>query len=135
MASPPYSPGGRLIECRTTRVISLPGGRSSWFGESTTLIGDLQPLHPVAQLAEGDPEQLRGGGAVETGLAERLEDRLALQAVEVVRQRLPRAVDRLVVVAGGRKPQGPGAGPLGAPQPPGPAADGFLLAAVGRGGR
>src|SRR2546428_297234 len=130
MASPPYSPGGRLIECRTTRVISLPGGRSSWFGESTTLIGDLQPLHPVAQLAEGDPEQLRGGGAVETGLAERLEDRLALQAVEVVRQRLPRAVDRLVVVAGGRKPQVLRAPLLAARQRPGALEDVLELAPV-----
>jgi hypothetical protein len=28
IASPAYSPGGRLIECRTTSEISVPGGRS-----------------------------------------------------------------------------------------------------------
>src|SRR5438874_7533610 len=91
IASPPYSPGGRLIECSTTRVICVPLGRSSQFGDSTILIADAQALHPVAQLPEGDAEELRRRGAVEAGLAERLEDRLALEAVEIVGQRFARA--------------------------------------------
>src|SRR5262245_59403903 len=90
MCSPPYSPGGRLIECSTTRLISAPAGRSSWLGESTILIRNREPLHPVAQLPEGDAEELRRRGAVELGLGERLEDRLALDLVEVLRQRIGR---------------------------------------------
>src|SRR6185369_3085752 len=88
MCSPPNSPGGRLIEWITTRLISTPGGRASWFGESTILIGDREALHSVAQLPEADAEELRRRGAVEAGLAERLEDRLALDLVQVLRQRL-----------------------------------------------
>src|SRR5689334_6866622 len=100
MASPPYSPGGRLIECTTSSVSASPTGRSSWLGDSTRRHGasqpsgrsfiffDAQPLHAVAQLPEGDAEELGRGGAVEAGLAERFEDRLALDAVEVVGQRL-----------------------------------------------
>src|SRR6266508_1099726 len=92
MASPPYSPGGRLIECTTSSVISVPGGRSSWLGDAMTRAGvsvifDAQALHAVAQLPEGDAEELGGGGAVEAGLAERLDDSLALDVVEVIRQR------------------------------------------------
>src|SRR5688500_15688499 len=88
MPSPPYSPGGRLIECSSARLISVPGGRSSWFGESTTLIGDAEALHAVAQLPEGDAQKLRRRGAVEGRLAERIEDDLALHLVEVLGQRL-----------------------------------------------
>src|SRR6266849_397867 len=98
MPSPPYSPGGRLIECTTSSVIASPAGRSSWFGEATKrqplsrpsgprfILFDAEALHAVAQLAEGDAEQLGRRGAVEPGLAERLHDRLALDAVEVVGQ-------------------------------------------------
>ena len=34
IASPPYCPGGKLIECTTRSVIAAPGGRSSQFGEA-----------------------------------------------------------------------------------------------------
>src|SRR5262245_35755045 len=88
MCAPPYSPGGRLMECSTTRLICTPCGRSSWLGESTILIGDREALHAVAQLPEGDAEELGRRGAVEVGLGERLEDRLALDLVEVLRQRI-----------------------------------------------
>src|SRR5712692_5204810 len=47
----------------------------------------VEPLHAVAQLAEGDSQQLRGGGAVELGLGERLVDRPALDAVQVLGER------------------------------------------------
>src|SRR5688572_17022558 len=94
MSPPPYLPGGRLIECTTTSEISVPGGRSSWLGESTILIFDAQALHPVSKLPEGNPQQPRRGGAVEAGLAQRLQDRLALQAVEVDRQRLAAGLRR-----------------------------------------
>src|SRR6267143_3252505 len=99
IASPPYSPGGRLIECTTSSVIASPAGRSSWFGEATNrqprsrplgssfILFDTQALHAVAQLPEGDAEELGRRGAVEPGLAERLQDRLALDAVEVIGQR------------------------------------------------
>src|SRR5712692_2674473 len=46
-----------------------------------------EPLHAVAKLAEGDSQQLRGGGAVELGLGERLVDRPALDAVQVLGER------------------------------------------------
>src|SRR5438034_4413341 len=94
IASPPYSPGGRVIEWISTRLTSVPGGRSSWLGESTTLIGDAQALHAITQLAEGDAQELGGRGAVEAGLAERFEDRLALEVVEVLRQGLAVAFAR-----------------------------------------
>src|SRR3954469_5150740 len=90
MASPPYCPGGRLIEWITARKTSAPAGRSSWFGESTTLIGDAQALHAIAQLPERDTEELSGGSAVEAGLAECFEDGLALDAVEIGGQRFAR---------------------------------------------
>src|SRR3954468_19593560 len=97
IASPPYSPGGRLIECTTSSVISSPGGRSSWLGDWTyrqpsirpsgaRIILDAQALHAVAELPEGNAEELGGGRAVESGLAERLQDRLALDVVQVVGQ-------------------------------------------------
>src|SRR5688572_23268414 len=75
------------MECRTTKVISVSGGRSSQFGDSTILIFDIQTLHAVAQLAERNAQKPSGGSAVEAGLAERLQDRFALQAVEVRGQR------------------------------------------------
>src|SRR3989442_15656192 len=92
IGSPPYSPGGRLIECTTSRVISVPAGRSSWLGESTMRSGfavvfDAKALHPVPELAERDAQELRRRSAVEAGLAKRLEDRLALDVVEVIGQR------------------------------------------------
>src|SRR3954465_10131002 len=97
IASPPYSPGGRLIECTTSSVISSPGGRSSGLGDWTyrqpstrpsgaRIILDAQALHAVAELPEGNTEDLGGGRAVESGLAERPQDRLALDVVQVVGQ-------------------------------------------------
>src|SRR3954463_16561181 len=109
IASPPYSPGGRLIECTTSSVTRSPLGRSSWFGEATKRQGarrpsgpsfilvaelsfpDVEALHAVAQLPEGDAEELRGRGAIEAGFRERLEDRLALDRIQVVGQRLASA--------------------------------------------
>src|SRR5688500_14223359 len=111
MASPPYSPGGRLMQWIIARLTAAPGGRSSWLGDRTTrtrlaiLVGDAEALHAIAQLAEGDAEQLGGGGAVEAGLAQRLDDRPALQGVEVVGQGLGRPVARLLVLRRGRKAQ------------------------------
>src|SRR5687768_11963605 len=105
MASPPYCPGGRLMQCRTARVTSVPGGRSSQLGESTTLIGDAEALHAVAQLAERDAQELRRRGAVEAGLAQGLEDRLALQGVEVLGQRLAAAVAGLLRLGRRREAQ------------------------------
>src|SRR5262249_59873149 len=75
-------------------------GRSSWSGDSPRRHGASQPsgasfifldaeaLHPVAQLPESNAEQLGRRRTVEAGLAERLEDRLALYAVQVIGQRL-----------------------------------------------
>src|SRR5260221_12719647 len=45
-----------------------------------------KPLHPVTELTESDTEELGRRRAVEGGLAERLEDRFALDAVELIRQ-------------------------------------------------
>src|SRR5579859_7739465 len=101
IASPPNSPGGRLMQCTTSSVTAVPRGRASWFGESTTRSGfvvfDAKALHSVAQLAERDAEQLGGRRAVKAGLAERLEDRLALDAVQIIGQR---ACIRLTVLLG-----------------------------------
>src|SRR5213075_1405934 len=58
-----------------------------------------KPLHPVTELTESDTEKLGRRRAVEAGLAERLEDRFALDAVEVIRQR---AGIRLAVQIGAR---------------------------------
>src|SRR3954468_11656468 len=101
MASPPKSPGGRLIECTTSSETTLPRGRASQFGEGTRRAPATQPsglgvvfltnsqaLHAVAQLPERDAKQARRRGTVESGLAERGEDRVALEPVEVRRQRL-----------------------------------------------
>src|SRR6185436_5573600 len=109
IASPPYLPRGRLIECSTTRLISVPGGRLSLFGDGTrrappTQSGairikrpaspavllrvlDAKALHAVAQRAEAHAEQPRRGRAVEVRLGERGENRFALDLVEKVRQR------------------------------------------------
>src|SRR5213075_1404496 len=59
-----------------------------------------KPLHPVTELTESDTEELGRRRAVEAGLAERLEDRFALDAVEVIRQR---AGIRLAVPLGARR--------------------------------
>src|SRR5258706_9739007 len=48
---------------------------------------DTEALHAVAQRAEGDAEQFRRGGAVVVRLLERIEDRLALDRVQLLRQR------------------------------------------------
>src|SRR5438105_8182823 len=91
-----------MCECSTSGVKASHAGRSSWLGEATKrqppsrpsgpslILLDAEALHAVAQLPERDAEELRRGGAVEPGLAERFEDRLALEVVEVVGQR-PRA--------------------------------------------
>src|SRR5258708_31571424 len=73
--------------------MAAPRGRASQFGEArkrsaVILFLDPKALHPVAKLTKGDAQQLGGGGAVEPGLAQRLEDRLALERIEVVGQRL-----------------------------------------------
>src|SRR5436190_16719051 len=56
-----------------------------------------KPLHPVTELTESDAEEFGRRRAVEAGLAERLEDRFALDAVEVIGQR---AGIRLAVLLG-----------------------------------
>src|SRR5690349_18335931 len=47
---------------------------------------DAKPLHPITHGPERDAEELRSGGAVVARLFERLVDRGALDAVEVVLQ-------------------------------------------------
>src|SRR5207237_1268882 len=96
MASPPYSPGGKLIECTTSSETTLPAGRSSQLGEATrrapatqrsglgvVFLTNAQALQAVAQLPEGDAEQARRRSAVESRLGKRRENRIALQPVEV----------------------------------------------------
>src|SRR5512145_377619 len=71
-----------------TRLISVFGGRSSQLGDSTIFIFDIESLHAVPQLPECYSQQTSSRRAVEAGLAERLQDRLALEAVEVGGKRL-----------------------------------------------
>src|SRR6185436_14120956 len=123
IASPPYLPRGRLIECRSRSETSVPGGRLSRFGDSTRRAPttqpsatirlkrpasqavllrrfmDSEPLHAVAQGAEGHAEQFRGRGAVEAGLRERFQDRFAFDAVEIFGQR---RIERAAARAGRR---------------------------------
>src|ERR1700758_547314 len=101
MPSPPYSPGGRLIECSTTVSTRAPAGRELKLGDGTRLawrhqppcqsssarsgdavmrasgrvgrlgLGDPEPRHPVAHLAQREPEARARGGAVEALALER----------------------------------------------------------------
>src|SRR5262247_4649088 len=48
---------------------------------------DREPLHPIPEGAERDPEQLGRRGAVEPRLLERLKDRFALNPVQVLLER------------------------------------------------
>src|SRR5690349_20314869 len=117
MPSPPYSPGGRLIECTMRSEGATPSGRSSWFGDATKRQGrsrpsgpsfifpDAQALHAIAQLPEGNAEKLGGGGAVEAGLPERLEDRLALDGIQVLRKCFRSARRRRAAAWGRRRAQ------------------------------
>lgn len=47
---------------------------------------DAQAGHAVPQCPEGDPEQLRGCGSIETGLFQGIEDRLPLYTIEMILQ-------------------------------------------------
>src|SRR5690348_12327814 len=114
MPSPPYSPGGRLIECTTRSEGRRPTGRSSWFGDGTKRQGrsrpsgpsfifpDAQALHAIAQLPEGDAEKLGRRRTVEAGLAERLEDRLALDGIQILRERFGSGRRRRAAAGRGR---------------------------------
>src|SRR5689334_6142772 len=101
MAPPPNCPGGKLMLCTTSMLMSMPCGLSSQLGEEICVapastpsssgkprskLVDSQAIHPVAKCPESDTEQLRRGGAVEARLLERLEDGFLLNPVEVVRQ-------------------------------------------------
>src|SRR3569832_2567718 len=104
--SPPYSPGGRLIECTTMRSMAAPCGRAPKFGEarrrakryqppshsdgtSAVVIvvvaaaghRDRLPRDAVADLPQRQAELLRGGRAVVIGLAQRLHENRALLLV------------------------------------------------------
>ena len=89
---PPNWPGGRLMLWITSRSIAVPAGRASKFGDGSAparrltshrrgrhapqnsiAVMDVQLLHPVAQLAQADAEQLRRLGAVELGLGQRAQ--------------------------------------------------------------
>src|SRR3954471_23760612 len=103
-------PGGRLIECTTTRSIAAPSGRAPKLGEATRwakryqpwshraslpsgrggLIGffaarrgDGEARDAIADLAQAQSQLLGGGGAVEVGLAQGLDQDLALLLVQV----------------------------------------------------
>src|SRR5437763_10996072 len=99
------------MECTTTRSIAAPGGRGPKLGEAMPCAkryqpprqsgsaasgvavavirvfvprrGDGQPGDAVADLAQAQPQALRRGGAVEVGLAQRLDQDLALLLVQV----------------------------------------------------
>src|SRR5688572_10242275 len=101
-SSPPYTPGGRLMECTTTRSTAAPSGRGPKFGEASLRAkryqpashrlapsgtgrviglfaarrGDRQPRDAVADLAQAQAQSLGGRGAVEVGLAQRLHQDL-----------------------------------------------------------
>src|SRR5689334_10233772 len=122
MASPPYSPGGRLIEWMTASSTAQPGGRGPKFGDSQRracahqpsgsidstgrtsgagtpgvsagfaaldidrVVGaadvDAQAGHPVAHLAQRQPEARTGRGAVVAVALERAFEHVALDVVE-----------------------------------------------------
>src|SRR3982750_4561054 len=98
MPSPPNCPGGRLIECSTTRSTTVPWGRGPKFGESLRFarhsqparhsasltptrslairagrVGadvDVEPRHAIAHLAQRQAEADPGGGAGEAVVRE-----------------------------------------------------------------
>src|SRR5258706_16377549 len=55
---PPYSPGGRLIECTTTRSMRAPAGRGPKLGESSRRAKRYQPA------SHRPDDRLFSGGAV-----------------------------------------------------------------------
>src|ERR1700758_3244603 len=102
MPSPPYSPGGRLIECSTTVSTRAPAGRARKLGAGPRVaprpqpssqsplisgigrfgLGDAEPRHPVAHLPQRQPEAGAGGGAGEVLALERAHEDHALDLVE-----------------------------------------------------
>src|SRR4051812_44153957 len=105
--SPPYSPGGRLIECTTTRSMAAPAGRGPKLGDSSRrakryqppshcagvsglvmrvvgAAGDRyrEPGDAVADLPQRQTQALRGGRAVVVGFLQRLHEDVALLLVE-----------------------------------------------------
>src|SRR3569623_1900419 len=109
-SSPPYCPGGRLMECTTTRSTFASAGRGPKFGESSRRAKRYQPpCHSagaagsgrlvirlvaagrrereagdaVADLPQRQSQALRRGGAVEAALLQRLDQDFALLLVEV----------------------------------------------------
>src|SRR3569832_1211705 len=106
-SSPPYRPGGRLIEWTTTRSTCAPAGRGPQFGEASrrakryqpsshsalAVSGvvmrvvaargrDREPGDAVADLAQAEPQALRRGCVVEVALVLRTLLDLALLLVE-----------------------------------------------------
>src|SRR6185369_7360535 len=102
-SSPSYRPGGRPMECSTTRSITAPGGRGPKFGDPSRraklyqpachsagasgrlVIGFVtgrsgygQPGDPVADLPQAQAQPLRRGGAVEAALVQSLDQYFTL---------------------------------------------------------
>src|SRR5512133_517334 len=108
-SSPPYRPGGRLIECTTIRSICAAGGRAPWLGESRRRAnryqpdchsapdslsdrfvmrlvagsGDGQPCDAVADLPQAEAQPMRGRRAVESALVQGLDQDVAFLLVEI----------------------------------------------------
>src|SRR5438132_13299741 len=107
MPSPPYSPGGRLIEWISARSIVVPGGRGPKFGDGhrraethqpssqaarpprgpslsfADMVGhaDAQARHAIAHLPQRQPQARAGGGAVEAMALQRTHEDVALHGV------------------------------------------------------
>src|SRR5713101_5429520 len=101
MASPPNSPGGRLMLCTTSSVTSECSGRSSQLGEHTVCVKksethspNSQPFHAVAQRPKSDAQELGRGGAIEAGFFKGLEDDFLFDTVQVFLQRPSGACSR-----------------------------------------
>src|SRR5688572_4232591 len=93
MCGPPNSPGGSEMLWMTRSEMRSPSGRSSKWGEALV---DAQSVKPVSQRAEGNAQQLGGGGLVEARGLERLHDDLALDLVQELVQRQAAGADGAV---------------------------------------
>src|SRR6478609_10690168 len=126
-SSPPYWPGGRLIECSTTRSTTASAGRGPKLGEAKRrakryqpsdqsgssaggrVIGvvaagrrDGEPRDAVADLPQAQAQPLRGRGAVEARLLQGSHENLALLLVEIGLQVRGHGGGRLVARHAGR---------------------------------